>query len=141
MSDLFGQIVSALSSGLPLLLGHALIALALLGIGAWIYTQVTPFHERPLIAQGNRAAGITMGGAVISLAVPLAAMLATSRETIDIVVWGIVAVALQLIAFLVVAMLMKHLRHMIEGGNLAAAFVLAGVQLAVALLNAGAMAG
>jgi hypothetical protein len=36
MNDLFGQIVGALSSGLPLLLGHALIALALLGIGAWI---------------------------------------------------------------------------------------------------------
>lgn len=141
MSDLFGQIIGALSSGLPLLLGHALITLVLLGIGAWIYTQVTPFHERPLIAQGNRAAGITMAGAVVSLAVPLAATLATSRATIDIVVWGIVAVVLQLVAFLVVAMLMKNLRHMIEGGNVAAAFVVSGVQLAVALLNAGAMAG
>lgn len=141
MSDMFGQIISALSSGLPLLLGHALITLVLLGVGAWIYTQVTPFHERPLIAQGNRAAGITMAGAVVSLAVPLAATLATSRATIDIVVWGIVAVVLQLVAFLVVAMLMKNLRHMIEGGNVAAAFVVSGVQLAVALLNAGAMAG
>lgn len=141
MSDLFGQIFGALGSGLPLLLGHALIALALLAAGAWVYTQVTPFHERPLIAQGNRAAGITMGGAVVSLAVPLAATLATSRATIDIVVWGIVAVVLQLVAFVVVAMLMKNLRHMIEGGNVAAALTLAGVQLAVALLNAGAMAG
>jgi putative membrane protein len=141
MSDLFGQIFSALGSGLPPLLGHALIAVVLLAIGMAIYVQVTPFHERPLIAKGNCAAGITMAGAIIAMAVPLAAMLATSRATVDIVVWGIVAVVLQLVAFLVVAMLLKNLRRMIEDGNLAAAFVLAGVQLAVALLNAGAMAG
>jgi putative membrane protein len=141
MSDLFGQIIDALGTGLPLLLGHALITVVLLAIGVAIYTQVTPFHERPLIAQGNRAAGVTMAGAIVSMAVPLAATLATSRATVDIVVWGIVAVVLQLVAFMLVAMLLKNLRRMIEDGNLAAAFVLAGVQLAVALLNAGAMAG
>jgi len=141
MSDLFGQIVGALGSGLPRLLGHALIASALLAVGILVYTRITPFHERPLIAQGNVAAGVTLGGAVVSLAVPLAAMLATSLATIDILVWGVVAVVLQLVAFMVVALLLKDLRRMIEGGNLAAAFALAGVQLAVALLNAGAMAG
>jgi putative membrane protein len=134
-------ILDALGSGLPLLLSHALITLVLLGLGVAIYGLVTPFHEWRLIAQGNRAAGLTMAGAIVALAVPLAATLATSRATIDIVVWGAVAVVLQLVAFVVVAMLLKNLRRMIEDGNLAAAFVLAGVQLAVALLNAGAMAG
>jgi putative membrane protein len=33
------------------------------------------------------------------------------------------------------------LRTMIEGGNVAAALVLIGIQIAVALLNAGAMSG
>lgn len=141
MSDLFGQIVGALGSGLPSLLGHALIALLLLAAGMLVYTRITPFHEGPLIAQGNVAAGVTLGGAVVALAIPLAAMLATSRATIDILVWGVVAVVLQLVAFMVVALLLKDLRRMIDGGNLAAAFALAGVQLAVALLNAGAMAG
>lgn len=141
MNDLFGSILGALGTGLPPLLGHALITLVLLAVGMFVYTRVTPFHEGPLIAQGNVAAGVTLAGAVVSLAIPLAATLATSRQTLDIVVWGIVAVVLQLVAFMVVALLLKNLRHMIEQGNRAAAFALAGVQLSVALLNAGAMAG
>ena len=138
---MFSQIIEALGSGLPQLLGQGLVTLLLLALGLLAYTLVTPFRERALIAQGNVAAGVTMAGAVVSLAIPLAATLATSQAILDVVVWGVVAVVLQLIAFLVVALLFKDFRHMIEGGNLAAACALAGVQLAVALLNAGAMAG
>src|ERR1044071_8776723 len=131
------QILDALGSGLPLLLSQGLVTLLLLAAGIGIYTLVTPFRERALIAQGNVAAGVTMAGAMVSLAIPLAATLATSQAMLDVVVWGVVAVLLQLIAFLVVALLFKDFRRMIEGGNLAAACALAGVQLAVALLNAG----
>ena len=138
---MFSQIIAALGSGLPQLLGQGLVTLLLLALGVLVYTLVTPFREQALIAQGNVAAGVTMAGAVVSLAIPLAATLATSQAILDVVVWGVVAVVLQLIAFLVVALLFKDFRRMIEGGNLAAACALAGVQLAVALLNAGAMAG
>ena len=40
-----------------------------------------------------------------------------------------------------VALLVRGLREMIEAGNAAAAIVLVGIQIAVALLNAGAMSG
>jgi putative membrane protein len=36
---------------------------------------------------------------------------------------------------------MRDLRRMIENGNVAAALVVVGIQLAIAILNAGAMAG
>ena len=46
-----------------------------------------------------------------------------------------------LLTFLAAAFLIKDLRVMIEGGNVSAALVLVGIQLAIALLNAGSMSG
>jgi len=54
---------------------------------------------------------------------------------------GLVSLIIQLIAFMAATALMRGLRGMIEAGNVAAALVLVGIQVAVALLNAGAMAG
>ena len=48
---------------------------------------------------------------------------------------------MQLIAFVAAARLIPGLREMIEEDNTAAACMLVGIQVAVALLNAGAMAG
>jgi putative membrane protein len=102
---------------------------------------LTPFREAKLIRAGNPAAGIVLAGAIVALAIPLAATLATSLVTLDILIWGIVALVLQLIAFVAASRLIPGLRGMIEANNTAAAVMLVGVQLAVALLNAGAMAG
>jgi putative membrane protein len=117
------------------------VTLALLGVGLGSYMALTPFHEMRLVREGNLAGGIVLTGAVVALAIPLAATLASSLVTLDILLWGMVAVVLQLLAFLLTAALFRGLRAMIEAGNIAAACVVAGIQLAVALINAGAMAG
>jgi putative membrane protein len=137
----FGLVLNSLGTGLPLLLLHFLTTLALLGLGIACYMGITPFHERRLIAKGNAAVGLVLAGTLVALAIPLAATLASSLVLLDIVIWGLVALALQLITFAVSALLIRELRTMIEAGNIAAASTLVGIQLAIALLNAGAMAG
>jgi len=134
-------VIGILTTGLPVLLAHLAVTLALLGVGVACYNALTPFHEVGLMREGNTAAGIVLGGNFVALAIPLAATLATSLVTLDIVVWGIVALLVQLLAFVAAARLIPGLRGMIEGGNTAAACMLVGIQVAVALLNAGAMAG
>ena len=134
-------ILDVLGTGLPVLVLQFAVTLALLGAGAAIYMALTPFHERALIAAGNTAAGIVLAGTLVALAIPLAATLATSQVTLDILIWGTVALAIQLATFRLAALLVPGLRTMIEQGNTAAACVLTGIQLAIALLNAGAMAG
>ena len=141
MSETIEGILSALGTGLPVLILHMAIAGAVLAGGVALYNRITPFHERRLIAEGNVAAGIVFAGALIGLAIPLASSLAYSRATLDVLVWGIVAVVLQLVAYFVAVGLLGNVRRLIEGGNVAAACWLAGIQIAVALLNAGAMAG
>jgi putative membrane protein len=132
-------IVAALGHGLPLLLVQVVTCIVLLAIGVMIYVRLTPFREREMVADGNPAAGTVLAGAILALAIPLAAMLATSVTLIDILVWGVVALILQLLTLGIVALAMRNFRRMIEAGNVAAAITLAGAQIAVALLNAAVM--
>jgi len=135
----FAAILDALGSGLPKLIVQFVTCAVLLAIGVAIYVRVTPFREREMVAHGNAAAGTMLAGATLAMAIPLAAMLATSGTFLDVLVWGIVALILQLITLGVVALVMRNFRTMIEGGNIAAAVTLAGAQISVALLNAAAM--
>jgi putative membrane protein len=133
------SITGALGTGLPILLLQFVICIALLVAGVAIYTKVTPFHERELLREGNVAAATVLSGAVIALAIPLAALLATTRAVLDIVVWGIVAILLQLVTVVIACHLMRGMRLTIEGGSVAAALPITAAQLAIALLNAAAM--
>ncbi len=140
METSIGQIVGGLQSGLPVLVGHFVAALALLVLGAFCYVRITPFNERQLIAENNVAAACVLVGTLIALAIPLTATLATSGSVIDIVIWGLVAVIIQLATFAAVSLFLHDLRKMVLQDNVAAALTLAGLQIAVALLNAGVMA-
>lgn len=139
--SLLTSIADSLQSGLPVLLLHFLVTVALLAVGVACYTGITPFRERQMVMRGNPAGGIVYGGSIVALAIPLAATLANSRVVLDIVVWGIVALILQLLAFAFATLLFRDLRAEVEAGNVAAALSLVAVQIAVALLNAGAMSG
>ncbi|CAO3410986.1 DUF350 domain-containing protein [Azospirillum largimobile] len=141
MESTFGSILTALGTGLPVLLVQLAVTLALLAVGVAVYTRITPFDERRLVAEGNAAGGLTLAGSIVAIAIPLAATLATSSVVLDIVLWGVVAVILQLVAFAVATLLIRDLRGQIESGNVASAAALVGVQLGVALINAAAMAG
>lgn len=136
---LLGRITDALGVGLPHLLLEFVVALALLAAGVSIYMALTPFRERALIEQGNTAAGVVLAGTITALAIPIAATLATSAYVLDLIVWGGVAVLLQLVVVLAVSLVFHHFRSAIQRGNVAAALGLAATQIAVGLLNAAVM--
>lgn len=139
-SDSTGSaILDALGSGLPMLLLQFVLVLALLVAGIFIYMAITPFHERELLRDGNPAAATVLGGALVALAVPLAALLATTGALLDLLVWGVVAVLLQLLTVAIVSHLFRGMRVMIEAGQVAGAIPLVAAQLSIGLLNAAAM--
>ena len=135
----FASILDALASGLPHLLVQLVASIALLGIGVAIYTALTPFRERALIARGNIAAAVVFAGALIALVLPIATILATSGRLLDVLVWGLVALTLQLITLGTLALSFRNMSGAIEAGNVAVALGIAAAQVAVALLNAAAM--
>lgn len=132
-------VVNALGLGLPTLLLHFGAVLVLWGLGLLVYMAVTPFHEQRLLRAGNAAAATVLGGAMVALAIPLAALLATTGALLGILVWGAVAVILQLVTVSVASLLLRSLRGMIEAGQMAAAIPLVAAQIAIGLLNAGVM--
>ena len=121
------SIFVTLKQGLPVLVAQFAATLALLGIGVACYMMLTPFDERRMVREGNVAAGIVLTGTIIAISIPLAATLAASAYLLDIVLWGLVALAIQLATFVVAITVIRGLRAMIEGGNIAAALVLIGV--------------
>jgi len=134
-------VLDSFASGMPVLVMHFLAALAIFVIGVVIYNLVTPFHELGLIRDGNVAAGVSAAGATIGLALPIAGALAGSVNLPDLLLWGAFAVVLQLLTFVIVAVVIRQLVASITRGEMAPALLLAGVQIAVGLINAAAVRG
>ena len=128
-------------AGFPVLLVQLATTTALFVVGLAIYIWLTPYRELQLIRAGNVAAAITLSGQMLALAIPLGAMLAHSVNLADIVLWGVVAVILQLVAFAAAAILVRDLPKAIERGEIASAMVLAAAQIVAGIFNAAAMSG
>ena len=115
------------------------VSLALLYLYVWIYIRVTPWAEMALIRAGNMAASFSLSGAILGFIVPLAAAIKYSVNLVDMVIWGMIALVVQIVAFVVVKVLVPSVAKDIEAGNGAQGFFLGVTSLGVGLLNAACM--
>jgi putative membrane protein len=106
-----------------------------------LYTNLTPHREIRLIRDGNIAAAISLTGALLGFVIPLASVIAHSAGLIDVAIWGIIAMVVQLGGFIVARMVLPHLPQAIEQGGVSDAIFLAGLSLALGVLDAACMAG
>jgi putative membrane protein len=114
-------------------------SLLLLYLFVWLYIRVTPWREMALIRAGNMAAAFSLSGAILGFIVPLAAAVRYSVNLVDMVIWGMLALVVQVLAFIVVKMLVPTVVQDVEAGNAAQGFFLGVASLAVGLLNAACM--
>lgn len=134
-------VIQSFLAGFPVLLLHFGVTIAMLAAGVTIYQLVTPYHELQLIRSGNTAAAVSFAGAIVGLAIPLAVCMATSVSVWDIVIWGIVTLLIQILAFRIGDALLKDLPTRIESGEMGAAILVVSIKIAVAFINAAAVAG
>jgi len=125
--------------GFPDFLIHGAVTLALLTAGCIVHVLLTPMKEMQLIRAGNISAGISVGAVIVGLAIPMSACLATATTVYDILIWGVVAILLQLLAFRAADLLLPDLPKRIERDEVGAALVLAGVKIAAAMIMAAAL--
>ena len=105
-----------------------------------IYQWVTPYHENSLIRQGNPAAAIALGGALIGYVLPLASALSQTVSLAEFAAWAVLAGVIQIVAFIITSRLaFRNLVVRIEAGEIAAAVYLASISICVGLLNAACM--
>ncbi len=135
----FEPAIEAFIRGFPYFLLHGAVTLAMLIVGCVVHVLMTPMKEMQLIRDGNTAAGVALAAIIIGLAAPMAAALASALSLADLVIWGVVAILLQMLAFRAADLLLRDLPKRIERDEIGAALVLAAVKIAAALVMAAAL--
>jgi putative membrane protein len=134
-------VLQSFLAGFPVLLMHFLVTIAMLVVGVTIYIWITPHKDVTLVREGNVAAAISLSGAILGLAIPLAMSMSVSVNVADIVIWGLLTLVIQLIVFRLADLVLPDLSARIEAGDVAAALLLSAIKLAVAVITAAAVSG
>ncbi len=118
---------------------HLIAAAALLAVFFLVYTRATPFDEMTLIRQGNVAAALTLGGAMIGFSMTVASGLIHTDNLRAFLGWSAAAAAVQLVTYVLVTHLLHMSKQQIEGNNVAFGVLLAAISIAVGAVSAGAL--
>jgi putative membrane protein len=114
-------------------------SLALMGVFATAYSLITAHGEMAMIRQGNKAAALSLGGAILGFVIPVGKAVAQSSSMTDLVVWAAIAFVAQGLGYLATAILVPHLRKSIADDHVASGILLAALAIAIGILNASAM--
>jgi putative membrane protein len=115
------------------------IAAVLLAVFVAIYARITPYREIALIRDGNMAAAFSLSGTIIGMVLPLSSAVQNSVNLIDLGVWCTIALAVQLIVFIVARIALPNIVHDIPAGKQASGVFLGAISVAAGMLNAAAM--
>jgi putative membrane protein len=117
-------------------------ALLLVVIFLYLYAIVTPYDDYKLIfEENNTAAALGFSGAIIGVSIPLYSALISSVSYFDFLVWGIVAIVIQLVFALFVTRISGKysLESKISQGVVPVGILMAFLSISIGLLNAGSM--
>ena len=128
-----------LLTALPAFLAYFAVAMGLLVLFLLVYLNVTPYHEVALIRAGNAAAAVSLAGALLGFAMPVANVIAHSDTLIDLASWGVIAGIIQILAYLVARLTLPQLNQDIPAGRIAPAIFLAAISFSIGLINAACM--
>jgi putative membrane protein len=105
-----------------------------------VYQLVTPYRERALIRQGNVAAAIALGGALLGYVLPLASALSHTVSLPEFAAWATLAGVIQIVAFTAVRIVaLPDVKVRIENGEVSIGVYLAAIAITVGVLNAACM--
>ncbi len=131
--------IDSFSHGFDNFLISTIVAGLLLTGSCVVYVLLTPMKELELLRQGNASAGLALAGVIIGLAIPMASALAFSISIFEQIIWGVVALLIQLLAFRGVDLLLKDLPKRIENDEAGAAILLIAVKISSALIIGAAL--
>ncbi len=132
--------INAFVAGFPDFIVQLAVAIGLFIASLIIYVLMTPHKELALIRAGNPSASLAFGGVVVGLAIPLGSCLEHAFSVFDLLIWGIVTLLIQLLAFRFADIFLRGLPRRIAEGDVAAAVFLMSVKIGLALILSGAVA-
>ncbi|WP_291201071.1 DUF350 domain-containing protein [Hyphomonas sp.] len=135
----FGGEISAFDAAFPRFLLSTGAAGLMLLLAATAYVLLTPWKELSLVRSGNTAAGLALGGAIVGLAIPISSTLASSMTLPGLLIWGAIALLMQLIAYRVVDLILRDIPGRIAKDEIGAATVLVAAKVSTAMILAAGL--
>jgi putative membrane protein len=126
-------------SGFDEFLVYAGLSIAFLYGYMIVYQWITPYDELKLIKEGNVAAALSLSGSVLGFTLPLAAAIIHSLHPWDMMLWGVIAAAVQLLVYVAVRYTLLNVTRRIPDGQVATGIVLGTISVSAGILNAACM--
>ncbi|WP_348693461.1 DUF350 domain-containing protein [Duganella fentianensis] len=114
---------------------HLLLAAVLLAVFFKAYTSWTPFNEVLLIRQGNLAAALSLGGALIGFSITIGSAMVHTADYREFVMWAAGAMIVQMLAYAVTTRLLNMAKDQIEGNNAAFGGLLGAISISIGVIN------
>lgn len=105
----------------------------------FVYTRVTRHNELALIKKNSTAAAVAFSGSLIGFALPLASTMINSVNVIELVLWGVIALIVQVLVYLLIRLPMPRISERIEADEVAAGIWLGTCSMVAGILNAASM--
>ena len=135
MSEQFGNFLASLSEFLLFFIAAAVLTI----LFVVIYTRVTRHDELALIKKNSTAATIAFSGSLIGFALPLASTMINSVTVVEMVLWGGIALIVQVLVYLLIRLPMPRISERIEADEVAAGIWLGACSMVAGILNAASM--
>jgi putative membrane protein len=126
-------------AGLPAFLAYFCVSLVAVVLYLVIYTWITKHDEYDLIRRNVPGAAVALGLSLIGFSLPLASAVAHAADIIDCIVWSIIALIVQLVAYFVARIPVSNLSKRIADGEMAAAIWLGLASVTAGVLSAASM--
>jgi putative membrane protein len=114
---------------------HLLLAAVLLAVFFKAYTWMTPFDEVKLIRQGNLAAALSLGGALIGFSITIGSALVHTGDYREFSAWAFGAMVVQMLAYAITTRVLNMSKDQIEANNTAFGGLLGAISISIGVIN------
>lgn len=114
---------------------HLLLAAVLLAVFFVVYTRTTPANEVLLIRQGNQAAALSLGGALIGFSITVGSALMHTANYQEFFAWAFGAMLVQVLAYAITTRVLNMSKDQIESNNTAFGGLLGAISISIGVIN------
>jgi putative membrane protein len=126
-------------AGLPAFLAYFCVSLVAVVLYAIVYAWITRHDEYELIRRNNPGAAIALGLSMLGFSLPVASAVAHAADIVDCIIWSVIALIVQIVAYYVARIPVSDLSARIEKGEMAAAIWLGLASITAGVLSAASM--
>jgi putative membrane protein len=140
VSSCRGIFMTASFAGIPAFAAYLATVAGLCALFLVIYVRLTPHREFDLIVhEHNASAALALGMSLVGFALPLASTVFHSVGIVDCVIWGVVALVTQVLAYFLAQLAHPNISESIRQNSFAGALWLGFVSITAGILSAACM--